>query len=120
MLVFTLLFFRGGKKLPQHIAGRAITQIHSTKTLDPAHAVLEAHKIFTFALASLVNEKQRKRIKAADVIKKFADKFPNSKHVWKSHRLRNRIAHEPDVNVTQTHADLVRRDFVRAINAISQ
>jgi hypothetical protein len=120
LLIIVVVITRRKKKLSREISRKAEKNINNTKNLDPAHAVLEAHKIFVFTLASLVPEKQRKKIRAAETIKKFADQFPNSHHVWKSHRLRNRIAHEPNINVTQTHAELARRDFIRALRSVSK
>ena len=107
------------KKLSPEALKRAEFEIGTTKSLDPAHAVLEAHKIFVFTLATLIPEQNRKSIRAADTITKFAKRFPNAEHIWKSHRLRNRIAHEPGINVTPTHADLARRNFIRALRALS-
>ncbi len=120
LLVIVVIATRGNKKLLQETFQKVERDINNTKNLDPAHAILEAHKIFVFTLASLVPEKRRKTIRAAETIKKFAGKFPNAHHVWKSHRLRNRIAHEPDINVTPTHADLARRDFIRALRSVSK
>ena len=120
ILVVIILATRRNTKLPRGVTKNAERKINHTKDLDPEHAVLESHKIFIFTLATLVGENQRKRIKAVDVVKKFANKFPNTEHVWKSHRLRNRIAHEPDIKITNTHADLARRDFIRALKSITK
>lgn len=120
VLIIIIIATRRGTKLPRSTTERAEQDINNTKKLDPAHAVLESHKIFVFTLATLIGENQRKRIKAVDVLKKFSPKFPNTDHVWKSHRLRNRIAHEPNINVTNTHADYARRDFIRALKSITK
>lgn len=119
-LVVVIFVTRPSRKLSKSDCDKARLAILKTEKLDPAHAILEAHKIFVFTLASLVSEKQRRKIKAAEVIKKFADRFPNTNHVWKSHRLRNRIAHEPEINITKTHAELARRDFIRALKSVSK
>lgn len=115
-----LLFFRRTKALPRPIADRSIAEIKKTKSLDPAHAILESHKIFVWTLAQLIPSGKRRGINAAGVVQKFAPRFPNTPHVWKSHRLRNRIAHEPNVRVSKTHADLARKDFIRAIESITR
>lgn len=121
LIVLTLaLVFRRGKKLPQAMAKKAIQGITATEKLDPAHAIIEAHKIFIFTLATLVNPDQRKRIKAVDVVKKFIKRMPNEAQIWKTHRLRNRIAHEPNIKVLATHADLARRDLIRALQSLSK
>ncbi len=111
---------RRGKKLSSHTAHRAIKDIRETEKLDPAHAILEAHKVFVWTLASLIPERQRKKIRAAEVVKKFVKRMPNEAQIWKTHRLRNRIAHEPNIKITATHADLARRDLIRAIQSLSK
>lgn len=115
-----VLLFRRAKHLPRAVADRSITEISKTQSLDPAHAVLESHKIFVWTLAQLIPADRRRGVNAAGVIKKFASRFPNTPHVWKSHRLRNRIAHEPNVRISKTHADLARKDFIRAIESVSR
>lgn len=120
LLVLVFVITNRKKKLSPEVAQRAVEDIDKTRLLDPAHAVLEAHKIFVFTLATLVSAKRRKKIRAAETVALFAKRFPNTDSVWKSHRLRNRIAHEPNINVTNTHADLARRDFVRALQSISK
>lgn len=118
-LVVALLLKRK-KKLPHRITERAINDIQATKSLAPAHAIIEAHKIFIFTLATLINPTQRKRIKSVDVVKKFIKRMPNEAQIWKTHRLRNRIAHEPNMNVSSTQADLTRRDLIRALQSLTQ
>ena len=120
LLVLVLIITNRKKKLSSSVVQKTVRDIENTKILDPAHAVLEAHKIFVFTLATLVSVKRRKKIRAAETINLFVKRFPNAHHIWKSHRLRNRIAHEPNVNVTNTHADLARRDFIRAIQSLSK
>lgn len=114
------LFWRRGKKLPRRVADEAIMKIRQTEALAPAHAVIEAHKIFVFTLATRIKDAQQKRIRATDVLKKFVKHMPNEAQIWKTHRLRNRIAHEPDMNVSSTHADLARRDLIRAIQSLAK
>lgn len=118
LVLLLVLGFRH-KKLPRTTAEKAIQDITATEKLDPAHAIIEAHKIFIFTLAALIHPDKRRRIKAVDVVKKFAKRMPNEPQIWKTHRLRNRIAHEPNINVSATHADLARRDFIRALRSLS-
>jgi hypothetical protein len=118
LVLLLVLAFRH-KKLPRTTTEKAIRDITATERLNPAHAIIEAHKIFIFTLATLIPPDKRKRIKAVDVVKKFAKRMPNEPQIWKTHRLRNRIAHEPNINVSVTHADLARRDFIRALRSLS-
>jgi len=46
-----------------------------------------------------------------DLLKRYGSKLPNEQPVWNAHKLRNRIAHEPQVTVSATDAD-------RAVNAL--
>ena len=114
------LLLKQKKKLPYRMAEAAIKDIQSTESLAPAHAIIEAHKIFIFTLATLINPDQRKRIKSVDVVKRFVKQIPNEAQIWKTHRLRNRIAHEPNMNVSSTQADLARRDLIRALQSLTQ
>jgi hypothetical protein len=120
LALVVVFFFKRAKKLPRRIAEEAARNIRATEKLAPAHAIIEAHKIFIFTLATLINPDQRKRIKAVDVVKKFVKRMPNEAQIWKTHRLRNRIAHEPNINISTTHADLARRDLIRAIQSLSK
>lgn len=114
------LLLRKRKRLPSSVSRKAIRDIQKTESLDPAHAIIEAHKIFIFTLASLLPSEKRKRVRAVDVVKKFIKQMPNEAQIWKTHRLRNRIAHEPNIKITNTHADLARRDLIRALNSLSK
>jgi len=119
-VLILVLVMRRGKKLPSRTAHCAIKSIRETEKLDPAHAIIEAHKVFIWTLASLIPERQRKKIRAAEVVKRFVKRMPNEAQIWKTHRLRNRIAHEPNIKITSTHADLARRDLIRAIQSLSK
>ncbi len=119
LAILLAITFYHKKKLPRATTEKAIRDITATEKLNPAYAIIETHKIFVFTLATLINPDQRKKIKAVDVIKKFAKRMPNEAQIWKTHRLRNRIAHEPNINISATHADLARRDLIRALRSLS-
>lgn len=114
------LLFRKKKRIPSSVAKKAIRDIQKTESLAPAHAIIETHKIFIFTLATLLPPEQRRKVKAVDVVKKYIKQMPNEAQVWKTHRLRNKIAHEPDIKITNTHSDLARRDLIRALKSLSQ
>lgn len=115
-----ILLFPRKKRLPRATAAKAIQEITATEKLNSAHAIIEAHKIFIFTLATLISQEKRKRIKSIDIVKKFVKRMPNEAQIWKTHRLRNRIAHEPNVKISTTHANLARRDLIRAIQSLSK
>ena len=74
-------------------------------------AVLNADKIVDQALreSGVVGETMGERMKAA------ANKFSDNNGVWNAHKLRNRIAHETDVNVSYEEARYALSDFKRAL-----
>lgn len=119
-VLILVLVSRHEKKLSDSTVRRAIKNIRETEKLNPAHAILEAHKIFIFTLATLLPPDKRRKTKAVDVVKKFSKRMPNEAQIWKTHRLRNRIAHEPNIKVTATHANLTRRDLIRALQSLSK
>ncbi len=100
--------------LDAKVLSQTLRSIVATNQLDPEHAVLMAHKHFIAALQSMVSDKQ----KAAELVTKFADRFPNTKAVWRAHNLRNRVAHETKVKVSPAQAEAVRKALIRALKAL--
>ena len=90
--------------------------IKETQKLDPAHAVLESHKIFVKALQTIEGDTGN----AAAVITKFRHRFKNEKSVWSIHGLRNRIAHETEVKVTVRQAHNARQILATALKSLSR
>ena len=74
-------------------------------------AVLNADKIVDQALreSGIVGETMGERMKSA--VKKFSD----NNGLWRAHKLRNRIAHETDVNVSYDEARRALVDFKKAL-----
>lgn len=101
-------------KLNPELYNKSVQQIRNTSKLDPAHAVMESHKIFIKALQSLVH----KPMSAAQVTNYLLKYIPNQKDIWIYHRLRNRIAHETDITVSQQQADQARKVFVRGLEGL--
>jgi len=84
-----------------------------TEKLDPAHRVIECHKFFVKALRSI----DKRAENAAAKIQRFAEHFPNEKEVWRSHRLRNQIAHE-DIQVSFQQARDASQAFLKALESL--
>ncbi len=103
------------KKLSEKNFQTAVEHIQDTESLDPAHSIMESHKIFIAALKNLLLDKNSN---AAQTTKKFAKRFQNQAQVWKFHGLRNRIAHETDIKVTENMAGEARKTFVRALESL--
>lgn len=109
------LFFHKGQKLSEENFEKYSQKILNTTYLDPAHAVMESHKIFVAAISTFCTEK---RLTSAKKIARYAKSFPNERKIWQLHRLRNELAHEVEVEVLQTQAEIARREFVRALKSL--
>ncbi len=91
-----------------------VSRIEATKKLDPAHSLLESHKIFIQALKPLAKKKKT----AAEVVKIVANYLPNKERIWYFHRMRNRAAHEVNFNMTAGQAQDARNNFIRALKSL--
>jgi len=90
-------------------------KIQNTHTLDPAHALMESHKLFVAAVGTLFPEK---KMTAAETVSQVSKKFKNEHDVWKFHHLRNRMAHETDMRVSFEQSHEARRAFIRALKCL--
>jgi len=77
-------------------------------------AVLNADKLLDQALKA----KGLKGETMADRLKNGSQLFTNRNNVWSAHKLRNKIAHDPDVRVTYDAARHALGDFKRALKDI--
>jgi hypothetical protein len=109
------IFFHRKKKLNPALCHTTIENIMKTQTLDPAHALMESHKLFVSALRTLF---PKAKIHAAQVIQYTCKSFPNKQTVWNFHRLRNKVAHEPGTNISHTQAHKARQAFVYALQSL--
>lgn len=112
---FGVLFLRKKQKLSRKTGLKFIQKIKDTKNLDPAHAILESHKIFVATLSEFFSNTS---LTAAQKISKIAYKFPNTERIWHFHKLRNKIAHEVEVKISKQHAEEARNNFIRALKSI--
>ena len=112
----SILFFFRDQKLSQKNFQKYSQKILHTTSLAPPHAIFESHKCFVAAIGTLISEK---RLTSAKKISLMQKRLPNQRAIWKLHNLRNQIAHEPDVRVLKTQAELARREFVRALKSLS-
>ncbi len=105
------------KKLSASTIIKYSAKIRKTSTLNPAHAVMESHKIFVSALSELFSNKN---LTAAQKIAKIQKRLPNPAKIWQHHNLRNKIAHETDVEVTKRQAEKARYDFIKALEKLGK
>ncbi|MCF7812008.1 hypothetical protein K9M59_00125 [Candidatus Gracilibacteria bacterium] len=118
LLGVVFLCFRKKVSLPSDFATRTIHQIKNTHNLDPAHALLESHKIFVSALETLFPN--QKNMTAAETISKIAPRFTNEHDIWKFHRIRNKIAHEPGIRISYEDSHAARQAFIRALRSVTK
>jgi hypothetical protein len=76
--------------------------------------VLNADKLLDQAL----KDRGLKGETMGDRLKSAKDIFTNRNNVWSAHKLRNKIAHEPDVRVTYDAARYALADFKRALKDV--
>lgn len=109
-----LVFLLRSKKLKLNKKNtqKFIQKIRDTRQQDPAHSLINSHKLFVAAISS------DKKKTAAEKIKKFASLLPNEKKIWYFHRLRNQAAHEVGFGLTEAKAQEAREQFVRALKAL--
>jgi hypothetical protein len=116
-LGIVILFFTKTKKLNKQDLRTAMANIENTIKYDSSFAVLESHKIFIKTLEKIYPNNNRRT--AAETIKLAEHSFKNQSQIWRIHRLRNRIAHEPNTRVSQTERDLARRDLISALRCLT-
>ena len=110
------LLLRGGRKrLSKDNYTLFCHKIQNTNTLDPALAIIEAHKLFVAAIGTMFPEK---KMTAAETVSQVSKKFQNEHHVWKFHHLRNRMAHETDVKISYEQSHEARQVFIRALKSL--
>lgn len=110
------ILFRRKPTISNSRASQFIKKINQTKNLDPAHSLMESHKLFITAIEQL---KQGKQITAANRVSAIASNLPNEKKIWYFHRMRNRVAHEAGFKVSITQANEAREQFIRALKSLT-
>lgn len=83
---------------------------HVALTESPAQKVLEADKVLDLALTVLGVEGSM-----GDKLKTVGPRFSNINAIWQAHKLRNRIAHEPGISITDDEAQRAVKVFKEAV-----
>ena len=126
LLGFGVILMMGGlfllckkkkKKLNREDFNLFSHKINNTHALDPAHALMESHKLFVAAVGTIFPEK---KMTAAETLSQVAKHFNNEHDVWKFHHLRNRVAHETDMKVSFEHSQEARKAFIRALKNLTK
>ncbi len=90
---------------------QAWKRVESTK--DAHLQILEADKVLDLALKLLGFEGS-----LGDKLKAAGPRFSDVNSVWYAHKLRNRIAHEVHVQLTQAETEKAMRIFKRALREL--
>lgn len=77
---------------------------------SPVQKVLEADKVLDLALTILGVEGSM-----GEKLKVVGPRFSTIDDIWRAHKLRNRIAHEPGVSITHEEADHAVQVFKKAV-----
>ncbi len=80
---------------------------------DPVRRVVEAEKLLAALLGALGF-----RGTFAEKLRRAGPRLPACDDVWDAHRLRNRLAHEVGVTVSDREAERAVRAFGRAVDAL--
>ena len=114
-LILLGVFFvqRSRSTLPRTVQKRLQTNWQNVQNLnDNAMKVLEADKVFDALLAALGYQGS-----FADKLKKAGPRFSNTQALWDAHKLRNRIAHETGIAVSDHEASKALASFKKALDA---
>jgi len=115
LAIISSMYKKGVKKLDvEHFRTKCLEIEHKLKKdeISSYHlSVLDADKLVDSALKArgIKGKTMGERMKNA------ASLFSDRNGIWTAHKLRNRIAHESDVNVTYNEARLALQTFRKAL-----
>jgi len=119
-LAITILFLVAlcARFLRRRLRGGAKKRIwkqfeHARSLPDPARRVVEADIVLDYALKELGYEGP-----LGEKLKEVGARFSNLDDVWKAHKFRNRIAHEPGITVSDKEAERVLSVLEKAIREL--
>jgi hypothetical protein len=78
---------------------------------DPLRRVLEADKVLDHALTA-----HRYKGSLGEKLKKAGPRFSDLNAVWRAHKLRNRIAHEPGIEISKQQSAAAVAALHRAVS----
>lgn len=96
------------------IATRAWTQWERLPAIaDPSRRILEAESILDGALRNIGY-----RGTFGEKLQRMQKTLPYIDAVWRAHKLRNRIAHEPGTRISEEEAERALTTFEKALKAL--
>ena len=115
--IMLLVVWMGMKKRKQrqsHIAAHAWEQWKHLGTIsDGSRRILEAENILSHAL-----RETGKRGTFGDILKSMQKTLPNIDAVWQAHKVRNRIAHEPGIVISNQEVKRALHTFEKALQIL--
>lgn len=113
LLIFMAYSLGKRKKISPAASKRLLRQWESVLSVsDPAYRVLEADKV----IDSLLNELGYSG-SFSDKMKAAGPRIKNENAIWSAHKLRNRIAHESGVSVSQSEAKRAVAAFEKLLHS---
>jgi len=117
LTVFVLLWFvlcRRKRRLSKGARGRFKKLWDEIEARDdPVRRIMEADALLAKALTDLAY-----RGSLGDQLKAVGERLPNIEAVWRAHKLRNRLVHEPGSSVTEKHIVEAISAFKTAIESL--
>lgn len=114
ILALYVLIKAGRKKIStrdQKYIQKHWEHIEDEKNKNPNSAILEADKLLGHVLKLLGYEGS-----LGEMLKKSESLFKNINDVWEAHKLRNRIAHEMGIKISEKETKSALRKFKSALN----
>ena len=113
LLVFVLLRTRR-RRMPAAAAKKIRSQWAALQSIhDPARRVLEADSLLDHALKAAGYSGS-----LGEKLKKMGSRFSNLDAIWRAHKLRNKIAHEPGTSVSEKEAEKALKVFWKGIEEL--
>ncbi len=113
MVVYVAWSQHGRKKVPERVVRRVRSEWkHMLSMSDPSRRVLEAEKVADGLLKDMGYPGS-----FGERLKAVGPRFKNIDKIWGAHKLRNRIAHETGINVSDREADRAVHTFAGILSS---
>ena len=107
LVIYVFLRQTSRSKLPRAVIKRVKSEWDHVKSIEePAARLMEAEKVADGLLSALDYQGT-----FAEKLISTGPRFTNIESVWSAHKLRNRIAHEPGMKITEKDADQAVKAF---------
>ena len=112
LVVYVVRVQHGRNKVPERVVRRVRSEWkHMLSMNDPSRRVLEAEKVIDGLLKNMGYQGS-----FGERLKAIGPRFQNIDKIWGAHKLRNRIAHETGINVSDREADRAVQTFASILS----